>query len=301
VNEDVMSWGTTVKSDFVYHDFGLQKPQQFSVTNERVQYGRGFHATTLAPGVTYATCSDSTCRNMFAINGKLDGTQDINFRSVSTNWPVMALSYALGAITQTQQPLVFVLGHARDPVVSYPRSGSVVEERSLFFYTSFDNIENAVSALTPSNLAVSHQSIPLLQLSFFIKDYPRALEAAKAFDSNLQTVAANYGNDYYAALAMAARQVLAQVEVTVGRNANGTFNRDDILIFMHGDRTSAIEELYASAPFWLYLNPELLRLLLQPIINEHTRMGISSASQGAIIDLGELPGHEILVVLDVVC
>jgi hypothetical protein len=61
--------------------------------------------------------------------------------------------------------------------------------------------------------------------------------------------------------------------------------------FMHGDRTSAIEELYASAPFWLYLNPELLKFLLQPIINEHTRKGISSASQGAVTDLGEFPNQ----------
>jgi hypothetical protein len=90
---------------------------------------------------------------------------------------------------------------------------------------------------------------------------------------------------------LAARQVMAKVEITVGRNADGTLNRDDVLIFMHGPRTSAIEEIYASAPFWLYVNPELLRMLLQPIINEHIRKGISSASQGAVTDLGEFTGH----------
>jgi len=84
---------------------------------------------------------------------------------------------------------------------------------------------------------------------------------------------------------------MAQVEITVGRNADNTLNGDDILIFMHGPRTSAIEEIYASAPFWLYLKPEILRLLLQPIINEHTRKGISSASEGAVIDLGGFPSH----------
>lgn len=85
---------------------------------------------------------------------------------------------------------------------------------------------------------------------------------------------------------------MAKVEITVGRNPNGSPNRDDVLMFMHGDRTSAIEELYASAPFWLYLNPELLKLLLQPIINEHIRKGISSASQGAVTDLGESPDND---------
>lgn len=61
----------------------------------------------------------------------------------------MALAYTLGAITQTQQPLVFALGHARDPVVEYQRPNNVIEERSLFFHTSFDSTEDAVSALSP--------------------------------------------------------------------------------------------------------------------------------------------------------
>jgi len=144
--------------------------------------------------------------------------------------------------------------------------------------------------LSPSRLAISYRSI--VQLAFFIKDYPIALKTAKAFDSKLKSDASVYSGDYYPALAFAARQVVAQVEVTVGKNADGTLNRDDVLIFMHGSRTSAIEELYASAPFWLYVNPELLRLLLQPIINEHIRKGISSASQGAVVHLGESPSYD---------
>jgi hypothetical protein len=142
----------------------------------------------------------------------------------------------------------------------------------------------------PPNLAVSHRSILSLQLAFFVKDYPNALKAANAFDSKLKSDASAYSNDYYPALALAARQVMAQVEITVGRNADGTLNRDDVLIFMHGTRTSAIEEIYASAPFWLYINPELLRMLLQPIINEQIRKGMLFAAQGAVMDLGEFPG-----------
>ena len=280
-----MTWGTTIKNDIVYHDFSLQTQQQYVETNLRIEYGHAYHATTLAQGVTYATGSDVDCRNRFAANGRLDGTKDIDFRVVSQNWPVMALAYTLGAISETEEPLVFALGHARDPVVEYQRPNNVIEERSLFFHTTFDSTEDAVSALFPK-WAISHRSIRPHQLSFFIKDYPNALQAANAFDSKLKSDADKYSSDYYSALALAARQVMAHVEVTVGKNADATLNRDDVLIFMHGSRTNAIEEIYASAPFWLYLNPELLRLLLQPIINEQSRKGISSASQGAVIDLG---------------
>ena len=144
-----MTWGTSIKDDIVYHDFSLQTPQQYIETNLQIEYGRAFHATTLAKGVTYATCSDVKCREMFAAKGLLDGTKDVNFRIVSKDWPVMALSYALGAITNTEQPLVFALGHARDPVVEYRGRNNVAEERSLFFHTSFDSTEDAVSAFPP--------------------------------------------------------------------------------------------------------------------------------------------------------
>lgn len=155
-----MSWGTTIKNDIVYHDFGLQTQQRYIESNLRIGYGRGYHATTLASGVSYATCSDVICRNMFAANGKLDGTKDIDFRKVSKDWPVMALAYTLGAITQTSQPLVFALGHARDPVVEYQRANNVIEARSLFFHTTFDSTEDAVSALSPPKWAISHRSVP---------------------------------------------------------------------------------------------------------------------------------------------
>lgn len=151
-----MTWGTTPSNNLVYHDFGLQTPQQYIETDGRIEYGRGYHATTLAQGVTYATCSDQACRGKFETFGKLDGSQDINFREVNNKWPVMALSVALGSINSTQQPLVFVLGHSRDPVVEYQRTNGTPEPRSLFFHTLFDKIEDAVSVLTPSNIAVSH-------------------------------------------------------------------------------------------------------------------------------------------------
>ena len=153
-----MNWGTTTNNNLVYHDFGLQTPQQYTETDGRIEYGRAYHATTLAQGVTYATCADEACRSMFATNGKLDGSQDINFREVNNKWPVMALSIALGSITQTDQPLVFVLGHSRDPVVEYQRTNEAPETRSLFFHTLFDKIEDAVSVLNPSNTAVPHRS-----------------------------------------------------------------------------------------------------------------------------------------------
>jgi len=144
-----MTWGTSIKNGVVYHDFALQTPQQYIQKNDRVLYGRAYHATTMmAQGVSYATCAHYDCRNMFGTNGKLNGTINTVFREVAKDWPVMALSYSFGTITKTQQPIVFAVGHARDPVVEYRGPNNVIEERSLYFRTAFESTEDAVSAFS---------------------------------------------------------------------------------------------------------------------------------------------------------
>jgi hypothetical protein len=161
-----MAWGTSIKNDIVYHDFALKTPRQYSEKNSRIEYGRAYHATSMTQGVSYATCSHYNCRTMFTGNGRLDGSQDKTFRAVAKDWPVMALSYSLGAITKTQEPLVFAIGHARDPVVEYRGPKNVVEERSLFFHTFFVSIDDAVSALSPpSPLFLIDQFSPSSSLS----------------------------------------------------------------------------------------------------------------------------------------
>lgn len=134
------------------------------------------------------------------------------------------------------------------------------------------------------------------QISFSLQDYNNALATANNFDSTLKASAAAVNANYYPILALAARQVFARVEITVGKRADGSLNPDDTLAFLRADRTSAIEELYASAPFWLYVNPELLRLMLQPIVNEHKRIGTTAASGGTVLDLGGLSFFFLLAV-----
>jgi len=141
-----MTWGTSIENGVVYHDFALQTPQRYIKKNDRILYGRAYHATTADQGVSYATCSHYDCRNSFGNTGQLDGTKNTRFREVAKDWPVMALSYAFGTITKTQQPIVFAVGHARDPVVEYRGPNNAIEERSLYFRTAFERTEDAVSA-----------------------------------------------------------------------------------------------------------------------------------------------------------
>lgn len=143
ISKEVMTWKTTQKGNFVYHEFGLQTPQQFIESNFRIEYGFGYHATALKDGVSFATGAAYTCRKTFETTGAPPTTQDTNFRLVNDGFPVMALSYDLKNMTQTIEPLVFIMGQSRDPLVQY-QSPNSYEDRSAFFLTLFEKIEDAV-------------------------------------------------------------------------------------------------------------------------------------------------------------
>lgn len=49
-----------------------------------------------------------------------------------------------------------------------------------------------------------------------------------------------------------------------------------------------IESIYASAPFWIWSNPSIIRILIEPIIQWHRRVaGTSSAVPYVIGDIGD--------------
>ena len=142
-SKDVMTWSTTPNSTFVYHEFHLQTPQQFIESNLRIEYGHGYHATALKDGVSFSICPSYTCRKNFETTGALPPTQGTNFGLVNDGFPAMALSYDLKSVVQTTEPLVFIMGQSRDPLVQY-QSPTSLEDRSAFFLTEFEKIEDAV-------------------------------------------------------------------------------------------------------------------------------------------------------------
>ncbi|KAG9191033.1 hypothetical protein G6011_09121 [Alternaria panax] len=70
---------------------------------------------------------------------------------------------------------------------------------------------------------------------------------------------------YYAILTLSSRQILAANILTESAdNTTGptVFQRE---ISLDG-KVNTVDIIYSTLPFWLYANPELLRLLLKPIL-----------------------------------
>jgi len=60
------------------------------------------------------------------------------------------------------------------------------------------------------------------------------LSRAKAFDTQVQNDANRISSDYTGVVELSIRQSLAANEITISKNSDGTFNTDDVLVFMKG-------------------------------------------------------------------
>lgn len=103
------------------------------------------HYFTQTSGTTFQTGQDIVVRAQFINNGALKNTQDTNFRAVEDDWPVFAFAKDLGTISTPPQPVVFAIGHARDPSVEYIVADGQLQQRSPFFLTAHATPADAVS------------------------------------------------------------------------------------------------------------------------------------------------------------
>lgn len=85
-------------------------------------------------------------RAQFINNGKLNNTQDSNFRAIQDNWPVFAFAHDLGAVIATTIPVVVSVGHVRDPAIQYIISAGALQNRSSYFFSQFSDPLDAVCA-----------------------------------------------------------------------------------------------------------------------------------------------------------
>ncbi|KAG8813750.1 hypothetical protein FRC19_002201, partial [Serendipita sp. 401] len=256
-----MTWSTTKSDKLILHTFSLAEQSQFQATDNRVQYGLGYHAMLPSDGVTYQSGTDIVLRQGFNTGGILNNTADTNFRAINKDWPCFAFAKDLGNITDSSTtPVVFAVGLSRDPAISYT-AGGTQQSRSLFYRTQFSTDTDAIS--------------------FFLNDYELAVSSANNFDSKLSTAASQISGTYADLTFLAARQVASHIEVTVSTGSDGKLNASDIMVFMGNDGVNRLEEIYASAPFWIYVNPEILRLMLLPNIRWQQ---LSSTNPSYVVD-----------------
>ncbi|KAI8458118.1 hypothetical protein BY996DRAFT_4577608 [Phakopsora pachyrhizi] len=257
--------------------YQVQKKNQVPLTEawEYPEWGQAIYATPKVPELTTASGYSKEVRSQFVRDGKLNGQKDQDFRKINDREPTFG--YALEVKTYSD-PLIFVIGHVRDPYVSYVKAGlKELEKRSGYWRSVFGKDIDAID--------------------FFVKDYYRALQDSNELDKTIADDARRLGGENHVAIvSLSARQAMSAMEVTVGKDNNGNFNQSDVLVFLkeissNGDM-STVDVIFPQFPILAYLDPALLRFMLEPIF-QYSESGLYP-NKWTVHDLGRYPnapGH----------
>ncbi|KAH9021636.1 hypothetical protein EDB84DRAFT_1580787 [Lactarius hengduanensis] len=250
----LMRWSATSTSDVVYHTVNMQNPVVFNEINDQGEWGSVYYAMKSANNLTFKIALDLNSRGLFLLHGVLDNQTDPNFRSISSNYAVFAISRDLGTIQATEDPVVWAVGLTMDQVINYTDlSGAAPRPRSLFYKTQYSN---------DTSLIVD-----------FLDDFANAYSRAQKLDQKILQGAAPVSDLLGDLVSLATAQVYGSTQLTIGTDANGNYNKSDVMMFMKNiggsqlkaNRVNAVETLYSAFPAFMYIDPTLGKPLLEPL------------------------------------
>ncbi|TCD67398.1 hypothetical protein EIP91_012433 [Steccherinum ochraceum] len=253
-----ISWTTTTTGISTFHEISLSEPAQYQEVADQAQDATVYLATlsgtgsSAVPAVNYLVPSRMDFNNSGVVtNANLGNSGPMNGSSTNP-WPVFSVSADLGRIVQTpqDQPLVWAIGVVRNPSISYTTATGAVQDRAPYFLVKYPNIESVIDA--------------------FLGDFSNSTNRAIALDAQILADAAKISPTYSTLVSTAVRQTIAGIEVTVSKGSDGQWNTSDVKMFMKdvgtSGRVNPVEILYASFPFFLYINPAYAALLLEPLL-----------------------------------
>jgi hypothetical protein len=240
----LIKWGkqqvTHAGGTLTVHTITPSTPQVLAETNDYPSWGTVVWATNKQQGLTVQSGADQVVRSLAVTQGQLNNTEDSNMpRAINDHWPVFAFNFALGSIgSQPSAPIELALGHVRSPAVSY--LGKNVQSLWKSYWSTWQNM-----------------------LSFAYDDAPLALQRAGTLDNTISSAATQSNGAHYAALcALSLREAFGGVELVGTADKPWLFLKE----ISSSGNVSTVDVVYPSLPAFLYTNPELLRLLIDPIL-----------------------------------
>jgi hypothetical protein len=217
----------------------LQNQQPLTEQNQLAAWGTVVWATPKQSGLTYQSGQDVVVRGQFVDNGKLNDTNDSNYRPISDNWPVFAFCADLGQVGGSPVTVPVSIGQVRTPAVSY--LGQDLQPLWTSYFTSWQDM-----------------------LGFFQADLTAAGQRADRLDATLTKAAQAAGGVHYAGLcALALRQAYGGTELVVGPSGQPWAFLKEI---SSDGNVSTVDVLFPASPVWIYADPSYLSLLLEPLL-----------------------------------
>jgi hypothetical protein len=237
----IAEWDYDTIDGVAYHKVYRQTQLAFSQNNEQGEWGNWYWATDDSDSMTHQSGADTVVRGEFATNGKLTNNGDTNFRAISSTWPVFGFSSDLGSVSSSPVSTLFSLGLTQDEAIQF----------------------EGASAYSPvPSLWKSYFDTELDALSFFHKDYSQSSELTTSFDNRVaEDSIATAGQDYLTITSLSVRQAFGATQLC------GT--EDKMYLFLKeissDGNMNTVDVIFPAYPIFLYTNPALLRLVLDPL------------------------------------
>ncbi|KAL1872452.1 hypothetical protein VTK73DRAFT_1489 [Phialemonium thermophilum] len=259
-----VNWEFGTSGDVSYHKFFRANQQVFTESGEIASWGTWYLATSSADGLTQRSGFADDVRAQFVDKNVLDNSADSQFRAVNDRWPVFAFARDLGRVNDQEEEVVFSLGLVQDEVISFAGTEDGMTSLPGLWSAFYENDADAMTA--------------------FYSEYSDALKASDALDDKIQrdSVAAA-GQDYATITTLAVRQAFGALQFAGSSSKPYIFLKE---ISSNSD-IQTVDVIFPAYPILLYLNPDLLRYLLEPLY-ENQESG-RYPNKYAIHDLGTFP------------
>lgn len=211
----------------------------YSQNKDQALWGQAIFASRPSSSSVLTSQSGSAAdvRGHFVSNGALSGALPSY-----TAKDVVGLAHDLGSVS-TERSVTFAVGYTRDEEVNY-----LGDARTGYYRAAYPDLVSAVG--------------------HFLDDYGAAATESQSIDLNLKTRAVEAaGTNYSDILALSTRQVWGAIDVTI---PSDTLDTADILVFMKeissDGNVNTIDVIYPAFPIFYVMNPEYIRLLLEPVM-----------------------------------
>ncbi|PHH85964.1 hypothetical protein CDD83_10932 [Cordyceps sp. RAO-2017] len=266
-NNAVIRWESNSREGVRYHKFYRQDQQVFKDVNEIASWGNWYWATGDRPGSSFQIGADTDVRRQFLDRGRLTGNIDTKFRAIKDRWPVFAHAHDLGRVSGNWAGVLFTIGYTQDDAIHFQGRESQ-PRRVPSYWREFWREDQLVT--------------------FFYKDYDFATRHSRQLDDRVAGDSRAAGGDNYATItSLAVRQVFGALGFTGTQRAPLVFLKE---ISSNSD-IQTVDVIFPAYPILLYLNPDLLRYMIEPLLeNGRTHYPNNYAQH----DLGRYPvalGH----------
>ncbi|TQS34475.1 hypothetical protein Golomagni_05139 [Golovinomyces magnicellulatus] len=239
-NNNPVEWSYAVEDQVASHKVYQKNQVEFNAdyADDGAHWGNWYWSTTESNSMTYQSGPDRIVRENFKANGRLPNTQDSNFRNVSTDWPVFAFAHDLGKIRRDPVTTLFTIVHAQNRGVFF--NGRSEPDGVPSLWTGFFSSETEM-------------------VNFFHKD--RSNETGATHDKISVDSISVAGDDYGIITSLSARQIFASMQLMGTPNKPYLFLKE---ISSNGN-CQTVDVIFPTFPALLYLNPVLVKLLLEPL------------------------------------